>query len=251
MSQRDDFVAYLRWLVDVRHIRYDNPASESRCQPEMSGFADCSGFVVAGERHVGIGKACITSFGFAQEGHAAHTGMTLEEARWTRGALLIIGNNEGQGGSHGHIEVSLGLGNHNVGARNHAMGVGYFTIDSLPWSYCCRPVGMAGFDSVPAPHPVPKPVRGSLMTTVPAPGGGWVRPVPAFAAVVAEDGARLKGDKANGANRVWTSKDPQVLASNGGHPLLVDIFKRDDGGGIEALFDLGGGDVRGYQVEWG
>ncbi len=248
MSQRDDFVAYLRWLVDVKHIRYDNPASESRCTPETSGFADCSGFVVAGERHVGIPKPCITSFGFAQEGHAANSGMSLELARDTKGALLIIGQDEGQGGSHGHIEVSLGDGVHTVGARNHLMGVGYFTIDSLPWSYCCRPVGMTGFDTPGSTGPKPQPVKEAPpVTTVAAPNaGGTARAIPGLKCVMLYGNAKCDGDKASGADRIWQTKDGQASVDS----ILIDIAAARDGKGFWALYDLGGHDIRSYFVPW-
>lgn len=114
-----------------------------------------------------------------------------------------------------------------------------------PWG--THHITLVGSAPLPTP-PKPRPAPEVLLTTVPGPKGGWVRPVPFYGAVVCEGGERLKGDKPNGAHHVWTSSDPQVHAS-GSH--LVDIFGRKDGAGIEVLFDLGGGDVRGYQVPWG
>lgn len=112
-----------------------------------------------------------------------------------------------------------------------------------PWG--THHIRLIGSAPVPPAPPPPRPAPEVLLTTVAHPNGGWIRPVPFYGALVCEGGARLKGDKPNGANHVWTSDDPQVKASGS---KLVDAFARLDGGGVEALYDLGGGDVRGYQV---
>jgi hypothetical protein len=68
-----------------------------------------------------------------------------------------------------------------------------------------------------------------------------------------ENGAALKGDKASGANRVWTSTDKAVQAA--GNKLVdiaatVDGNGRPDGRGVVALFDLGNNQMGTYLVEW-
>lgn len=86
------------------------------------------------------------------------------------------------------------------------------------------------------------------MTTVAAPNdGGTARAIPGLKAVMLYGNASLKGDKASGADRVWLSKDPQVIAA-GEH--LIDIAATRKGDGIWVLYDLGGHDIRSYFVPW-
>jgi hypothetical protein len=101
---------------------------------------------------------------------------------------------------------------------------------------------------------------GALLTTVASPQAGkpagrtpTARPVPELGCILLENGAALRGDKASGANRVWTSTDAGVIAAGN---RLVDIAAtvdgngRPDGAGVVALFDLGSNQVGTYRLEW-
>jgi hypothetical protein len=111
--------------------------------------------------------------------------------------------------------------------------------------------------SAPAPGPES---GGELLTTIASPQTAkpagrtpTARPVPALACVLLENGAALRGDKPSGANRVWVSSDPGVIAA--GSRLLdiaatIDSNGRPDGRGIVALFDLGDNAVGTYQLDW-
>lgn len=155
MSQRDVYVNALLTQV-ARHIYYEQ--GPGRCHPDQSGYSDCSGFTSFGMNQAGIPWDCDGSFDQARRGHQAGTGLSIDEARHTRGAWLFEGMNEGQGGipgvDPGHVSTSLGDGR-TVEARGHSSGVGIFTFDSLRWDWACKPPGLGGFDQQPAPNPGP------------------------------------------------------------------------------------------------
>jgi hypothetical protein len=101
---------------------------------------------------------------------------------------------------------------------------------------------------------------GELLTTIASPQPGkpagrtpTARPIPALGCVMLENGAALRGDKASGANRIWLSADPAVIATGN---RLVDIAAtvdgngKPDGRGVVALFDLGDNQIGSYVLEW-
>lgn len=146
MTQRDDYVNDLLSL----HVRYNQ--GSQRCEPDISGYGDCSGVICWATRKVGINLGCTGSFALAQLGHHFNTGISIEQARNTKGAWVFQGINQGQGGvpgrDPGHIGTSLGNGQ-TFEARGHIAGVGVFDFNSIRWVWACQPPYMTGFDQAP------------------------------------------------------------------------------------------------------
>jgi hypothetical protein len=149
MPTADQYVAPL--IEQVRRGIYYSQAG-GRCRPDIYGYADCSGFTCYGMMKAGVDLGCTGSFALARIGHAQNRGISIDQARRTRGAWLFRGINQGQGGEPGvdpgHIATSLGNGN-TIEARGHIAGVGVFPFDSLTWDWACLPVGLTGFGTAP------------------------------------------------------------------------------------------------------
>jgi hypothetical protein len=156
MASGQDLVATVRSLLNnTPGLHYEN-TSDRRCHPDQSPHeVDCSGLVSWALTELGVGHGCENSWGQAQRCHAAHTGLTIDDALHTPGALLFQGANEGQTSvnNRGHIAIALGDGVHTAEARGHIAGVGIFNGLGRNWDYAAMPP-----DITPGPGPgVPPP----------------------------------------------------------------------------------------------
>lgn len=150
----EGFVQFAERIANGPYYYY---TGSGRCDPLHSGYADCSGLVVAGLRSQGVGIDCTGSFMLARICHANGTGIPFSQARNTRGALLFMGINEGQGGrpgiDPGHVAIVSRPGV-TVEARNRRAGILYGPTDNRGWNYCAMP---PWFRNQPGPGPAPAP----------------------------------------------------------------------------------------------
>lgn len=150
----------VRFSINVANgpYRYGSFDCSDRCNPAASGCADCSGLVCASVRSQGRQVACLGSFAIARICHQAGLGLSLEDARAERGALVFIGTHEGQGGiagvDPGHVARSLGNGLV-VEARNHRAGILVGNFDNRGWVYGAHDPWLWKPGSPPKPLPVP------------------------------------------------------------------------------------------------
>lgn len=165
MQPSPQVLAFVAFAERIANGPYRYYAGGDRCNPLASGLSDCSGLVVASARAAGVTIDCTGSFSLAQRCHAAHTGVSLDVARATRGALLFKGINEGQGGrpgiDSGHVAISEGDGT-TVEARNSRAGILFGPFDGRGWDYAGLPpwFPMTVAGPLPAP-PSPKVDPGS------------------------------------------------------------------------------------------
>lgn len=218
-----DVVAVALRTLQISGVHYGSFDCADRCQPNLWPHCmDCSGFTSYVLNSLGVGDGCEGSFAQSRRCHAAGTGLNIEIALGTPGAMLFQGVNEGQGGTPGvdpgHVGFALGDGEHSLEARGHWSGVGMFYARSLVWQYAAMPPGVSRA-SAPSPKPLPNPspvtpLGGIHMGMIalpaqPATLKGRVptaRAVPGFNFVLLEDGGRLKGDvpvKAGDPQRHW------------------------------------------------
>lgn len=222
--QITEFVNFLDTLAAGNYY-YSQGAG--RCDPLSSGYADCSGAVVAAARHVGVTIDCTGSFAISRMCHAAGTGIGTDEARNTRGALLFLGENEGQGGipgvDPGHIATSSGDGTI-VEARNHNAGILITPYDFFGgWAYHALPPWFpATSDTPPSPMPPPEVAKMFVAIEATASGKGYVC-VKDDGAVFAYGDAQYHG----GANPPAVAKldapitDIALLPNNKGYWLIA------------------------------
>ena len=227
MTQTDDFVLFAERIAAGNYYYYQGAG---RCDPLRSGYADCSGLVVASLRRVGIAIESTGSFALARMGHAADAGLSITEGRRTRGALCYIGTNEGQGGrpgiDPGHVAISRWDGT-TVEARNRRAGIGIFDYDNRGWDWVGRNHWTSTTPTPPEPTPTPPPEEAEVMDIVAVTKAaaalneqpfGWLdtatrRVWSLYGFVIAWDGvsddATLRGDH-----------DPQYMLVPGGAPLI-------------------------------
>lgn len=145
MTQVDDFI---NCQVVLRGHTFYSATLEPRNQPDVTHHTDCSGLQCYAMHKVDLGtpQAEMSSFGISQWCHSMNTGMSITQALSTRGAWVFKGPNEGQtptgvNGSGGHIAVSTGDGAV-FAAMGRALGLGFATFWSDPWSYAAWPPGL-------------------------------------------------------------------------------------------------------------
>ena len=221
-------------IPGVHYGSYDCP---HRCRPDQYPHCvDCSGLTSYVLNTLGLNEGCTGSFEQSIECHRAGTGMSIDDAFRTPGALLFQGINEGQGGvpgrDPGHVGISMGDNLHSLEARGHWSGVGVFYARSLIWQYAAMPVGVSRQPIPqplpPGPQPPPMPVPNlateetnvtmvALPTTKSTPPGQvpTAIPVRTFNFVLLESGARLIGD-------VAVDKTGKDLSRHWWAPTLAD-----------------------------
>lgn len=155
-EQMNAMVDFSEAIAAGPYYYYQGPG---RCDPLNSGYADCSGQVVASYRHIGFDMVCTGSFQLAIWAHQEHRGISYDQARSTRGALCWIGINEGQGGvpgrDPGHIGWSLGNGL-TCEARNSRVGIVIADFDWRGWDYFALPPFL-NYSAVVEPEQPEKP----------------------------------------------------------------------------------------------
>lgn len=111
MTQAQDFVHYL--VSNAPHLEYDTSnvpcgGIPGRCNPDCSGFADCSGYVNAGLAHVGAPtpSRCMVSGGQFQWCRDHGTQMRVADAVLRPGSLIFHG---ASGITHVAVVVGGGL----------------------------------------------------------------------------------------------------------------------------------------------
>lgn len=158
-QQMDGMASFMEYLAAGPFYYYPG---WDRCDPIHSGYADCSGSVVASMRHVGIEVICTGSFQLAIWCHQQGLGLSFEEAINTRGSLFFKGIHEGQGGipgeDPGHVAMGVGHSRLVVEARNRAAGILLGPGDWRGWDYCARPPFLSKSRTpIIRPRPRPKP----------------------------------------------------------------------------------------------
>ncbi len=216
MPTGTDVVREALKVFAIPGVHYGSWDCPHRCSPDVAPHCvDCSGLTSYVLNKLGLNEGCTGSFLQAIECHRAGTGMSIDQAFRTPGALLFQGKNEGQGGipgkDPGHVGISAGDNVHSLEARGHYSGVGVFQARSLIWQYAAMPVGVTAAHPIPnpppgpqpPPMPIPSPVQEdrpmtmiALPTTKYTPPGQvpTAIPAPGFNFVLLESGARLVGD---------------------------------------------------------
>lgn len=153
MTAVDDFLNY---QVELRDRGVIYRAIGGRCEPDLTGYTDCSGLQCAALHHVGVPtpEPCMNSGGQWAWCMQAGTTMPIDVARVTRGAWLFLGFRGNE-----HIAVSWGDGRQ-FAAHSPSLGLGFAPFDVHSWYGAAWPPGLPHDGPAPAPHqPQPVPVE--------------------------------------------------------------------------------------------
>lgn len=130
-----------------------------RCEPHITGYADCSGLVVGALRASGTPMDCTGSFALAQWCYyQGGRRVTLEYARSHPGCLLFKGINGGMGGrpgyDPGHVAISR-TATTTTEARNSFYDICHGPLDGRAWDGIYT---MPGYDYTVYEKPKPPKV---------------------------------------------------------------------------------------------